>query len=82
MCSELLQESESAGRQQEQRQSPEETGMCVCEGGRGVGGCGSMWMCIHVCMCVGRWVLSPVKKLVSVCVEGWGGLNVHAFGYV
>ena len=30
LCSKLLQESESTGRQQEQRQSPEETGMCVC----------------------------------------------------
>ena len=66
LCSELLQESESTGRQQEQRQSPEETGMCVCGGGTRCG-----WMCIHVC--VYRWVgmYSLLKKLVCVCV--WRG---------
>ena len=43
LCSELLQESESTGRQQEQRQSPEDTGICVCvEVERGVGGCAFM----------------------------------------
>ena len=39
----LLQESESTGRQQEQKQSPKETGMCVCREGTGCG-----WMCIRV----------------------------------
>ena len=64
LCSELLQESESTGRQQEQRQSPEETGICVWRGTR----CG--WMCIHVCVC--RWVVMYclLKKLVCVSVGG------------
>ena len=38
--------------------------VCVCGGGRGVGGCASM--------CVCRWVgmYSLLKKLVCVCVGG------------
>ena len=66
MCSELLQESESTGRQEEQRQSPEETGMVcvwrwdgVCMGG-----------CAFMCVCVGGgFVQSPEGKLVCVCLE-------------
>ena len=47
LCSELLQESESTGRQQEQRQSPEETGMYVC-----VWRWDEVWVDVHPYVCV------------------------------
>ena len=59
LCSELLQESESTGRQQEQRQ-PEETGMCVCGGGDGVR------VDVHPCVC--RWDGVRVDVHPCVCV--------------
>ena len=69
LCSELLQESESTGRQQEQGRSPEQTGMYVCvEGGWGVGGCASMCVCVEV----GGYVQSPEETVVCVCGGGGG----------
>ena len=68
LCSELLQESESTGRQQEQRQSPEETGMCVCGGGDEV------WVDVHPCVCVWGYVQSP--EATGVC-GGVGGGGVE-----
>ena len=55
----LLQESESTGRQQEQKQSPKETGMCVCREGTGCG-----WMCIRVYVQVLRWVKASSECIV------------------
>ena len=72
MCSELLQGSESTGRQQEQRHSPEETGMCVCEGGMG---CGWMWMCMYV----GGYIVCVFRQ---VCGEGEGVSVVCGVPYV
>ena len=45
LCSELLQESESTGRQQEQRQFPEKTGECVWKGDE-------VWVDVHSCVYV------------------------------
>ena len=73
MCSELLQESESTGRQQEQRQSSEETGMYVC-----VCRWDEVWVDVHPCVCVGGYVQS-LEEIGGAWVEG---LKVHPFGYV
>ena len=62
LCNGLQQESGSTGRQQEQRQSPQETGTCVC-------------VCVWVGRCVvcvyirGGWV--DVWVWVFVWVNGW-----------